>query len=71
VRKELPHIKRGILGWGLLVEWFSGVALIYGATFGIGKLIFHDYTTGAVLLAIAAVGSGVIAYRLTRKEAFS
>ncbi|MEE9487838.1 MAG: hypothetical protein V3W00_03915, partial [Candidatus Brocadiales bacterium] len=67
----LPHIKRGILGWGLLVEWFSGVALIYGATFGIGKLIFHEYTVGAVLLGISFVGGGVIIYRLTRKEVFS
>ncbi len=71
VRKKLPHIKRGILGWGLLVEWFSGVALIYGATFGIGKLIFHEYTVGAVLLGISFVGGGVIIYRLTRKEVFS
>ncbi len=71
VRKELPHIKRGVLGWGLLVEWFSGVALIYGATFGIGKLIFQEYVLGAVLLGIAAVGGGIIAYRLTRKEAFA
>ena len=70
VKRELPHIKRGVLGWGLLIEWFSGVALIYGSTFGIGKVIFHDYAAGAVLLGIAAVGGGVIIYRLTRKEAF-
>ncbi|MFQ5957495.1 MAG: sodium:proline symporter, partial [Candidatus Brocadiales bacterium] len=70
VKEELPHIKRGVLGWGLLVEWFCGVALIYGSTFGIGKLIFHEYGHGAILLGIAAVGGGVIAYRLTRKEAF-
>ena len=71
VKRELPHIKRGVLGWGLLIEWFSGVALIYGSTFGIGKIIFHDYAAGVALLGIAAVGGGVIIYRLTRKEAFS
>ncbi len=70
VTQELPHIKRGILGWGILIEWTSGVALIYGATFGIGKLIFHDYAMGAGLLGLAAVGGGVVTYMLTRKEVF-
>ncbi|MDO8137776.1 MAG: sodium:solute symporter family protein [Candidatus Brocadiales bacterium] len=70
IQKELPHIKKGIIGWGLAVDWFSGVALIYGTTFGIGEMVFQEYAQGLILLGMAALGAAVISYRLTRKEAF-
>jgi Na+/proline symporter len=37
-----------------LVNWLLGVVLIYGATFGIGKLIFGEFIPGTVLIAVAA-----------------
>jgi hypothetical protein len=37
-----------------------GVALIYGMTFGIGKIIFGDLITGGILLFIAGVGFFII-----------
>ncbi|MHC4470991.1 MAG: sodium:solute symporter family protein [Planctomycetota bacterium] len=44
--------------WGRLVlEYLAGVALVFGTTFGIGSLIFGAPVTGAVLLALAALGA--------------
>src|SRR5579871_3182931 len=43
-------------------DWIAGCALIYGALFGAGKVILKDYTTGAVLLAVALV-AGLYIYR--------
>lgn len=62
------HIEREVLGWGFLLEWFSGVALIYGTTFGIGKLIFQEYGQGLILLGIATLGAMVISYKLAIME---
>jgi len=43
--------------WGrLAVEYLAGVALVFGATFGIGNLIFGAPVAGTVLLALAALG---------------
>ena len=49
-----------ILVWNFLVNWFAGVALIYGMTFGIGKLIFGDLIVGSILLFIAGTGFTII-----------
>ncbi len=35
------------------INWLLGVGLIYGATFGIGKLIFGNFTLGISLIAVA------------------
>jgi len=48
------------LGWNL-ADWLCGCALVYGALFGIGKIILDDMTTGALFLAIA-VAAGVFIY---------
>jgi hypothetical protein len=62
--KPIKHLiktdKKTILGWNFLANWFAGVALIYGMTFGIGKLIFGDLITGGILLFIAGVGFLII-----------
>ena len=54
------------LGWNLL-DWLCGCALIYGALFGIGKIILKDYGTGVVFLAVAAAAAGVIYWDLSRR----
>jgi hypothetical protein len=43
------------------------MGVVYGALFGIGKLIFHDYIQGFSLCAFAAVLFIILALRL-RKE---
>jgi hypothetical protein len=36
--------------------------MIYGALFGIGKIILRDFTAGALFLAVA-LASGAVIYR--------
>ncbi len=69
IQKELPGIGKGILDMGFLLEWFSGVALIYGTTFGIGKLVFQEYEQGLILLGLASLGAAIISYRIIQKKA--
>jgi SSS family solute:Na+ symporter len=54
------------LGWNLL-DWLCGCALIYGALFGIGKIILKDYGTGFAFIAVAAIAAGVIYWDLSRR----
>ncbi len=49
--KPIRHLintdKKTILGWNFLTNWLSGIALIYGMTFGIGKLTSVTLLSGA------------------------
>ena len=45
------------------VMHFAALALVFGATFGIGCLVFLQPVEGAILLAVAAAGAGVLAWR--------
>ena len=54
------------LGWNL-ADWLSGCALVYGALFGIGKIILNDPATGAFFLAIAAAAGAFIYWDLNRR----
>jgi hypothetical protein len=59
-RDKTTTKQKTILGWNFLVNWLAGVALIYGMTFGIGKLIFGDLIAGGILLFVAGVGFFII-----------
>jgi Na+/proline symporter len=48
------------------VDWVAGCGLVYGALFGIGKLVLGDVGQGLAYLAAAALCGGVIAYNVTR-----
>jgi SSS family solute:Na+ symporter len=54
------------LTWNL-VDWLCGCALIYGALFGIGKVILRDYGEGIIYFVIAAVAATVIYWDLSRR----
>jgi solute:Na+ symporter, SSS family len=54
------------LRWNLL-DWLCGCVLIYGALFGIGKIVLKDYGTGFVFIAIAVAAAGVISWDLSRR----
>jgi solute:Na+ symporter, SSS family len=54
------------LGWNLL-DWLCGCALVYGALFGIGKIILKDYASGFSFIAVAAAAAGVIYWDLSRR----
>ncbi|HKG77821.1 MAG TPA: hypothetical protein VKA78_00350, partial [Pyrinomonadaceae bacterium] len=51
-----------------LVNWILGCALIYGSLFGIGKLIFKEWTLGLVYLLVAIVAGVLISRNLSRGE---
>ena len=59
VRYEAPPARD--LGRNAL-DWIAGCALIYGTLFGAGKVIFKDYPTGALFLAVA-LAAGLYIYR--------
>ena len=49
-------------------NWILGCALIYGSLFGIGKLIFKEWTTGFLFLFVAIVAGVLISRNLSRGE---
>jgi len=57
-----PDVKASSGGLSNLVDWIAGCALVYGALFGVGKLLLHDTMPGLILLAISAI-SGFVIYR--------
>jgi len=57
-------IPGGALAW---TNWIAGIVAVYSSLFGIGKLIFGDLGTGAILLVIAVVAFAWIA-RSFREE---
>ena len=62
-----PEVKPSSGGLSNLLDWIAGCTLVYGALFGVGKLLLGDTTTGLLLLALAAVGGFVIYRDLSRR----
>ena len=67
VTRDWPEFRHDGLGPRTFVLWISGVALVYGLTFGIGQVLIGDPLRGAILLAAAAAGGVVVAGELRRK----
>ena len=57
-----PDVKVSGGGLNNLIDWVAGCAMVYGALFGVGKLLFGHTSTGLILLAISAI-SGFVIYR--------
>ena len=58
-------IPGGALAW---TNWLAGIVATYGSLFGIGKLVFGEWTNGIVLLAIAAAAFVWIARSFRSEE---
>jgi Na+/proline symporter len=54
-REQIPG---GSLAW---TNWLAGIVAVYASLFGIGKVIFGEYTPGVVMLIIAALAFSWIA----------
>ncbi len=68
IAKQLPEVK-GDTGYGrLFVNWFSGSLMLMFALFGIGKIIFAEYLTGILFIALALGLGLVISYNLSVAE---
>ncbi len=50
------------------IDWVAGCGLVYGALFGIGKIVLGDLPQGLGYLALAAACGALIAYNVTRAE---
>ncbi|HEX4274081.1 MAG TPA: sodium:solute symporter family protein [Bryobacteraceae bacterium] len=67
VARLAPEVKGSSdLGWNLL-DWLAGCVLIYGALFGIGKIILKDYGTGFAFFAAAILAAAIIFWDLSRR----
>lgn len=67
IARLAPEIRStGDLAWNLL-DWLCGCVLVYGALFGIGKIILKEYGTGLVFLLAALLAGGVIVKDLSRR----
>jgi solute:Na+ symporter, SSS family len=62
-----PDVRPSSDGLANTLDWIAGCALIYGALFGVGKLLLHDVLPGVLLLALAAAGGAVIYRDLSRR----
>jgi|TARA_B110000438_G_scaffold25953_1_gene24561 SSS family solute:Na+ symporter len=45
---------------GFFILWISGILMIYGFTFGIGNLIFNNYSNAVFLLGSAFIGTYLV-----------
>ncbi len=61
-REEIPG---GRWAWA---NWLAGVIAVYATLFGIGKIIFGEWTSGAILVAIAVVAFAWIARSFTEER---
>ena len=50
------------------IDWVAGCGLVYGALFGIGKIVLGDVPRGLGYLALAAACGALITYNVTRAE---
>jgi len=48
-------------------DWVMGCILVYGALFGIGKLVFGEWPAGITMLVGAAIAGYLIFWDLSRR----
>ena len=63
VAKPAPGVER--LGVNI-VDWIAGCGLVYGALFGIGKVVLGDIPRGVLSLSFAALCGAIIWYNVAR-----
>ncbi len=59
--------RKGILTKGIIVDLAAGLALVYGLSLGIGKLLFQQWSQALWLLGVATAGSVVLWLRWAGK----
>src|SRR5213594_211677 len=62
-----PDVRASADGLANLLDWAAGCVLIYGALFGVGKLLLHETLPGVVLLGGGAIAGAVIYRDLSRR----
>ena len=59
ITKNFQHTMQPVAD-GFLIQWISGTLMIYGFTFGIGNLIFINYSSSILCFGCAAIGSYLV-----------
>lgn len=67
VASQAPDVKPVKDGLANLLDWICGCVMIYGALFGVGKLLLKDYGSGSLMLATAAIAGAIIYWDLNRR----
>ena len=49
------------------IDWILGCALVYGALFGIGKLVLEQWLAGAMLCSVSAASGWLIYWHFSRR----
>ena len=62
-----PDVRASRNGMYNLLDWACGCVLIYGALFGVGKLLLGETSTGIWLLAAGLTGGAIIYWDLSRR----
>jgi solute:Na+ symporter, SSS family len=62
-----PEVESAGATWSDAVDWICGCALIYGALFGVGKLLLGEIALGFALLGIGTAAGAVIWFDLSRR----
>src|ERR1041385_6688154 len=61
-----PAARASADGLPNLIDWVAGCVLVYGALFGVGKLLLGEVPIGLALLGVAAVAGWVIYHEIGR-----
>lgn len=57
---KYPDVKQDT-GYGyLFMQWFFGVLMIYTVLYGVGQIIFKEYASGFIGLAVGAVSAWIV-----------
>ena len=59
ITKDFEHTAQPV-SKGIIVQWIAGIMMIYGFTFGIGNLIFNNFSNAVLLIGCAFIGSYLI-----------
>ena len=71
ISNNLQYVKSDT-GYGrLFLNWFSGSLMVMFALFGIGKIIFAEYLTGFIFIALSILLGILISYNLSYAEKLS
>ena len=67
VAARAPDVRPSTDGLANLLDWVAGCVLVYGALFGVGKLLLHDPLPGILMLGLSAIAGAVIYRDLSRR----
>ena len=63
----VPEVAPAADGWRNLRAWFCGCVLIYGALFGIGKLLLGEALTGVLWLMVGLLAGIIMARQIVQQ----